>query len=109
MSDAFMPQSLDGDINSAGWTSIAPTADWDHVLVSNLNGADVLRLRRVSGDATTEIAIAVGAQQPLVLNPPRENTYAGSSQVNWRFPAGVIAFYLKTDSGTGSGMSLIWG
>jgi hypothetical protein len=109
MADPFMPYALDGLVNSAGWTAIAPAVGWDSVVVSNLSGAAVLRLRRIAGDPSTEVVINTGFQQPLVLNAQRENTNPAAKQVSYRFPAGVVAFYLKTDSGTGTGMSLLWG
>lgn len=105
---AFQVQALDGVLNAVTWTAIAPTANWDHVTVSNLFGSAQVRVRSTSGDATTEIVIPVGTERVIVSAPPRVNTRQGTTQVNFRFASGVTAFAMKADSGTGTGASLVW-
>lgn len=105
---SFLPQSLSGVLNAATWTAIAPSGNWDHVVCSNLDGAAAVRIRTSSGDAGTEIIVPVGTERVIVSSPPRVNTTQGSKQVNYRFLDGVTVFYMKTDSGTGTGMSLVW-
>lgn len=105
---AFTPQTLDGVLNAVTWTPITPPAHFDQALVSNLNGAVGLKLRTVQGDATTEIAIAAGREQNIVVPPPRVNTQPGVTGTNYRFPSTTVAFYLKADSGTGTGAFLLW-
>jgi hypothetical protein len=105
---AFTPQALDGVINAAGWTAISAPGDFDHVVISNKNGAVGMKLRTAQGDVSTELPIAAGVEQPIAVPPPRVNTKPGAAGTNYRFRSGVVAFYLKADSGTGTGAFLLW-
>lgn len=108
MTAPFAQQALDGVLNAVTWTSIAPPMGADHVVVSNLMGVATVRVRTASGDATTEIQIPAGSERALVVTPPRLNSKPGALQVNFRFLSGVVAFYMKADSGTGTGAALVW-
>lgn len=105
---AFTPQSLDGVLNAVTWTAIAPAANFDHVTISNLMGSATIRVRTVQGDASTEIVIQAGTERLLHQTPPRSNVQSSIYPITFRFPSGVTAFYLKADSGVGTGATLVW-
>jgi hypothetical protein len=98
---AFAVTSLAGTLDPGTWTPVVSTADYDNANVSNLLGAAVLRVRTDPTDATTEIQVNVGAEQLIAGSLNRSERRA-------RFLNGVTAFYVKPDSGTGSGQKVIW-
>jgi hypothetical protein len=83
-------------LDPASWTAVTPPFACDSVLISNLAGAAVLRLRTIATDPTTELTIDANTER-MIAAP---FTLRGSSDAS-RFRDGQVAFSLKPDAGTG--------
>ena len=97
----FRPVKLDGLLDPATFFAVVPAENWNNVVVSNLLGTAALRIRATSTDATTEIILNAGAEQAIAV------PYNSAEQTH-RFLANKTAFFLKPDSGTGTGVLVLW-
>jgi hypothetical protein len=83
-------------VDPGDWVDIQPPQNCDNVLIGNLEGAGVLRLRTVKTDPDTEMTISAGAERMIAAPANLVEQGRGS-----RFSKTAVAFSLKPDAGTG--------